>query len=206
MTRADAARNRRLLIDAASAELSDHGLEVSVAQIAARAGLAKGTFFNHFASKEDLVSAIFCEQLTTLAAIGAALLADEDPESALLRFMTAGAEQQANDRSICEAAAAITRADPAIRAAGEQLAQAAEALTARARQAGVIRAEVTGHDIVLLLGAAPRTAAPLAAARPELWRRYLPLIFDGLRPQGAHELPIAPPTSQDFTAAAAAAR
>ena len=202
MTRADAARNRRLLIEAASAELSEHGLEVSVAQIAARAGVAKGTVFNHFASKEELVSAIFCEQLAALAATGEALLADDDPESALLRFMTAGAELQANDRSICEAAAATTRADPAVRAASDRLAQVAETLTARARQAGVVRAEVTGHDIVLLLGAAARTAAPVAPARPDLWLRYLHLIFDGLRPEGAHELPVAAPTSQDFTAAA----
>jgi AcrR family transcriptional regulator len=206
VTRADAARNRRLLIDAASAELSDHGLEASVAQIAARAGLAKGTFFNHFASKEDLVSALFCEQLAALAATGEALLEDDDPGSALLRFMTAGAEVQANDRSVCEAAAATTRADPEIRAAGDRLAEVAEALTARARQAGVVRPEITGHDIVLLLGAAPRTAAPVAAARPDLWRRYLHLIFDGLRPEGAHRLPVTAPTGQDFTTAAALAR
>jgi hypothetical protein len=55
---------------------------------------------------------------------------------------------------------------------------------------------------VLLLGAAAQTAAPLAAARPDLWMRYLHLIFDGLRPEAAHELPVTAPTSQDFTTAA----
>ncbi|WP_433234980.1 TetR/AcrR family transcriptional regulator [Streptosporangium sp. CA-135522] len=203
MSRADAARNRELLIDAASAELSEHGLDVSVARIAARAGVAKGTVFNHFSSKEELVSAIFCEQLGALAATGEALLEHPDPRDALLRFVTAGAELQADDRSFCEAAIATSRDHPAIRAASDRLAQVAEKLTSRARQAGAIRADVTGHDIVLLLGAPTRIAAPLAAARPDLWRRYLHLIFDGLRPEAvAHELPVTAPTHRDFTTAA----
>src|SRR5258707_6108297 len=98
MTRADAARNRRLLIGAAAAELAEHGLDVSIARIAARAGVAKGTVFNHFASKEDLVAAIFCDQLGTLTATGEALLGHPSPRQALFEFMTAGTELLANDR------------------------------------------------------------------------------------------------------------
>jgi AcrR family transcriptional regulator len=202
MTRADAARNRRLLLDAAAVELSENGTDVSIAQIAARAGIGKGTVFRHFASKEDLVSAIFCDQIAGLIATGEALLATEDPGSALLEFMTAGVQLQASDRSFCQAATAISRSDQRVRAASERLAQAAEALTARARRAGAVRADVTGHDIVLLLGAAVQAAAPIGDARPDLWQRYLHLIFEGLRPQGAHEPPVAPPTSEDFEAAA----
>lgn len=201
MSRADAARNRSLVIDAASAELAEHGLDVSMARIAALAGVAKGTVFNHFPSKEELVAAIFCERLGTLAATGETLLEHTDPRSALLQFMTAGAELQANDRSFCEAATATVRAHPAVRAASHRLAQAAEALAARARQAGVLRADVTGHDIVLLLSAPAQIAAPVATARPDLWQRYLHLILDGLRPEAAHDLPVAAPTGQDFATA-----
>lgn len=202
MPRADAARNRSLLIEAASAELSEHGLDVSIARIAARAGVAKGTVFNHFSSKEELISTIFCEQLGALAATGETLLEHTDPRSALLRFMTAGAELQVNDRSFCEAVTVTSRAHPAVRAASDRLARVAEALTARARQVGVVRADVTGHDIVLLLSASTWIAAPLAAVRSDLWRRYLHLILDGLRPEAAHELPVAAPTNEDFITAA----
>ncbi|QFY09262.1 TetR family transcriptional regulator [Nonomuraea phyllanthi] len=202
MPRADAVRNRERLIEAAFAELSEHGIDVSIARIAKRAGVAKGTVFNHFASKEELVAAIAAEQFGALAATGEALLKDPDPRSALLRFVTAGADLQAGDRSFCEAVTATSRDHPAIRAASDRLAQVAEALAARARHAGVIRDDVTGHDIVLLLSAPVQIAAPLAAARPDLWRRYLHLIFDGLRPHASHELPVAAPTHQDFIAAA----
>lgn len=202
MPRADAARNRDELIKAAAAELSEHGIDVSIARIAARAGVAKGTVFNHFPSKEDLVAAIFSEQLRTLTAQGEALLDHKDPREALGEFMTKAAELQAGDRSFCEAATATSRTHPAVRAAADQLAQTAEALTARARQAKAIRADITGHDIVLLLNASTSIAAPVAAARPDLWRRYLHLILDGLGPDAAHDLPVAAPTNQDFTTSA----
>jgi AcrR family transcriptional regulator len=200
--RADAARNRRSVLDAASAELAAHGLDVSIARIAARAGVAKGTVFNHFPTKEDLVAEIFGDRVAGLVALGEDLRDAVDPGSALLRFMTAGIELHANDRSFCEAAASISRADPRVRNASEGLAQVAEDLTGRARRAGVVRADVTGHDIVLLFNAAAQAAAPLGDTMPDLWRRYLHLIFDGLRPEAARQLPVAAPTTEDFNTAA----
>ena len=200
MPRADATRNRDEVIKAAAAELSEHGLDVSIARIAARAGVAKGTVYNHLPSKEDLVAANFSDQLHTLAAQGEALLDHEDPREALSEFMTRAAELQASDRSFCEAA--TSRTHPAVRAAADRLTETAEALTARARQAKAIRADITGHDIVLLLNAPINIATPVATARPDLWRRYLHLILDALRPDAAHDLPVAAPTNQDFTTAA----
>ena len=202
MPRADAARNRRALLDAASAELASHGLDVSIARIAARAGVAKGTVFNHFPTKEDLVAEIFRDRVDGLVTAGESLTTADDPHAALLSFMTAGIELQAADRSFCEAAAAISRADPRVRAASERLAEVAEALAARARAAGLLRADVTGHDIMLLFNAAAQAAAPLGDAIPGLWRRYLQLIVEGLSPARAGELPVAAPTAADFRAAA----
>ncbi|MEV0236201.1 hypothetical protein [Nonomuraea sp. NPDC050786] len=37
--------------------------------------------------------------------------------------------------------------------------------------------------------------APLGDAAPELWRRYLGLVFDGLRPEAARPLPVPAPRS-----------
>jgi AcrR family transcriptional regulator len=202
MPRADAARNRRSLLDAASAEFAAHGLDVSIARIAARAGVAKGTVFNHFPTKEDLIAEIFGDRVAGLVVLGEDLRDAVDPGLALLRFMTAGIELHANDRSFCEAAASISRADPRVRNASESLAQVAEDLTARARRAGAIRTDVTGRDIVLLFNAAAQAAAPLGDTVPDLWRRYLHLIFDGLRPEAAHQLPVAAPTAENFSTAA----
>ena len=93
-----------------------------------------------------------------------------------------------------------------MRKASESLAQVAEELTARAQGAGAIRADITGHDVVLLFNAAAQAAAPLGDTVPDLWRRYLHLIFDGLRPEAARQLPVAAPTTEDFNTAARNAR
>jgi hypothetical protein len=41
----------------------------------------------------------------------------------------------------------------------------------------------------LLLRGAYQAAAPLAHAAPELWRRYLAVVIDGLHPAAAQPLP-----------------
>lgn len=199
--RADAARNRRLLLDTAAAAFAEHGMEVSIAQIAARAGIGKGTVFRHFPTKQHLAAAILCDQLGRLAAAGTALLDAADPEAALVEFMTIGVGLQIQDRSFCQAVTTDVRADTEVRAASDHLTEVAEALTDRARRRGVVRADVVGHDIVLLLGAASQAAAPLREVAPDLWRRYLGLIFDGIRPEGAHPLPHPAPTDAQRAAA-----
>ncbi|MFC4009225.1 TetR/AcrR family transcriptional regulator [Nonomuraea purpurea] len=234
--RADAVRNRRLLLDAAAAELAEHGTEVSIARIAARAGIGKGTVFRHFATKEQLVAAIFSDRLDGLTAKGEALLNSptaprnrlegcdggsappDAPEGrggpsgvpgsggaegageagsggALLEFMAAAVELQASDRAFCQALTADLRHEAQVRAAGDRLVAVAESLTSRARRDGHIRGDVTGHDVVLLINAVSQATAPLGDALPGLWRRYLSMIFDGLRPEAARPLPEASPTS-----------
>lgn len=194
--RADAARNRRLLLDAAAAEFAEHGTEVSIARIAARAGIGKGTVFRHFATKEQLLVAIFSDQLDALTARGEALLEHPNAgDTALLEFMAAAVELQLSDRSFCQAITVTTRQDPVVRAAGDRLVAVAEALTARARRDGFVRGDVTGPDIVLLINAVTQATVPLGDAAPGLWRRYLSMIFDGLRPEAAHPLPVPAPHS-----------
>ncbi|WP_406318270.1 TetR/AcrR family transcriptional regulator [Streptosporangium sp. NBC_01639] len=196
--RADAARNRRSLLDAAREVFAEHGMEASVAEIAQRAGIGKGTVFRHFATKECLAAAIVSDRLDELAATGRTLLDATDPGAALLEFMTAGVELQARDRAFCQAATTSVRRDPAVRAASDRLSQAAESLTEQARRQGAVRDDITGQDVILLLGAACQAAAPLGDTAADLWRRYLYLIFDGMRPEGAHPLPRPAPARARF--------
>ncbi|MFG2863194.1 TetR/AcrR family transcriptional regulator [Streptomyces sioyaensis] len=198
--RADAAHNRRALLDAAAATFAEQGMDASIAQIAVRAGVGKGTVFRHFATKSHLVAAILCDRLDEFTAAGTALLDAADPEAALLEFMTTGVQMQARDRCFCEAGAGIAHSDPEVRAASGRLFKTAEALTDRARRQGSVRADITGEDILLLPRAAYEAAAPMGDVAPDLWRRYLSVIFDGLRPEAARPLPHPAPTSDQFAA------
>ncbi|WAL65703.1 TetR family transcriptional regulator [Amycolatopsis cynarae] len=62
--RADAARNRRAILRAAEELLTAHGPDrVSLEQVAAAAGVAKGTVFHRFTNKAGLIGALIMERL-----------------------------------------------------------------------------------------------------------------------------------------------
>ncbi|WP_331737708.1 helix-turn-helix domain-containing protein [Streptomyces sp. NBC_00019] len=187
--RSDAVRSRKLLREAAASAFAEQGTNVSIAQIAERAGIAKGTVFRHYATKEDLVAAIICENIDTLVDIGERLRLSADAGQALRDFMTAILEVQASDRAFCEVATGIAHDQPAIRAGTERLQAIADALTDRARLQGAVRPDITGQDVMLLVSGIYQTAAPLRSTHPQLWRRYLSLAFDGMQAGDAADLP-----------------
>ncbi|MCW6007870.1 TetR/AcrR family transcriptional regulator [Micromonospora sp. CPCC 205371] len=189
--RADAARNRRLLLAAAGDEVAARGLGASGAAIARRGGVGKGTVVRHFATKDDLLAAIVIDRVEALTAVGERLLVSSDPGAALVEFLTVAADQQQQrDLSFLQEAGELT----------EQVAQArarmfdtVHRLVDRARDGGAVRSDVTGADVILLMCAPNYVASYAPDGTPDLWRRYLAIIVDGLRPQGANPLPHPPP-------------
>ncbi len=189
--RADAARNRASLLAAAADEFAERGMEASVADIARRAGVGKGTVFRHFATKDDLIAAIVLDRIGELTAAGERLLGAADPGAALLEFLTVAAHQrQQRDLSFLHAAGDVSAA---VTTAREQMYRTVHDLADRARAHGALRDDVTGTDIILLMCAPNYVASYAPGGSPDLWRRYLGILFDGLRPQGAHPLPEPPP-------------
>jgi AcrR family transcriptional regulator len=197
--RTDALRNRQLLLTVAARAFAEQGIGVSTAEIAQRAGIAKGTVFRHFPTKEDLIAAIMGEIIDDLVAAAASGLSRAaDPAAAVLEFMTYGVERLAGNRGLCEVVGRPSLQQAGVRAGIDHLCEVVEALADRARLQGAIREDITGADIVLLLAGVHQTAAPVAQARPQLWRRYLALVFDGIRARDALPLPC-PLERLDFT-------
>lgn len=189
--RADAARNRRLLLAAAADEFAERGLDASVADIARRAGVGKGTVFRHFATKDDLLAAIVIDRMDALNAVGEGLLNAADPGAALLEFLTVAAHQrQQRDLSFLQEAGELNAEVVKVRV---QMFHTVHRLVDRARAHGAVRDDVTGTDVILLMCAPNYVTGYVPDASPDLWRRYLAIIFDGLRPDGAHPLPHPPP-------------
>jgi AcrR family transcriptional regulator len=187
--RADAARNRSLLLAAAAAEFAERGMEASVADIARRAGVGKGTVFRHFPTKDDLLAAIVLDRVESLAALARGLADAADAGAALFSFLEeAAGRQQQLDLSFLRDAGEI---NALLRDAREGLFTAIIALVERAQAAGAIRSDISGTDVILLMCAPAHVVSFVPNPPPELWRRYLGLIFDGLRPEGAHPLPAA---------------
>src|SRR3979411_3073199 len=98
--RADAERNRRRLIDAATAMFCERGLEVGVGEIADKAGVGRGTLFRNFPSKEHLIAGIVVERIHQMVARGQAQLDAEDPGEALFGMLDESVGLQQTDRAL----------------------------------------------------------------------------------------------------------
>ncbi len=180
--RADAVRTRKALIAAAAAVFAESGADATTAEIAARAGIGKGTVFRHFPTKDDLLAAIVAAAVDELVTEGERLATHDDAAAALREFLHAGAALNAHNRTLVDALA-HARADryPKIQAQVERLVSVAEQLAVRARRAGAVHPDVRGLDIVMLTCGIHHASAPLAAEEPDAWERYVDIVFTGLR-------------------------
>jgi AcrR family transcriptional regulator len=83
--RADALRNQQALLDAAAAVFVTSGVDASIREIAARAGVGIGTIYRHFPTRADLVVAVYRHQVEACAEAGPALLASAGSSLVALR-------------------------------------------------------------------------------------------------------------------------
>ena len=90
--RADAVANRARILEAALVVFAERGLDMEVGEIAARADLAIGTLYRHFANREDLLRAILTHVLDDTLAQSRAAVAEtlDNPRAALLAFVSVG--------------------------------------------------------------------------------------------------------------------
>jgi hypothetical protein len=76
---------------------------------------------------------------------------------------------------------------------------AMSALVKRAQRAGVVRDDLTGQDLGILMHSVAASAElPFPGVRNDIWKRYLGVVLDGLRPDGATKLRPGPPPKRAF--------
>jgi AcrR family transcriptional regulator len=181
--RADAQRNRRQLLEAAAGAFAQGGIDVPADEIARRAGVAKGTLFRHFPTKEDLIAAVLRDRIGQVRAVAAEINQRREPGiAAVAELMQRAAAIIAADRSFFDAAMRDGGERPGLDAEKLAFEQELNTLLARAQASGEVREDVVGVDIAMLVMAATNTCAPSQELCPELWQRYLALMIDGLRP------------------------
>ena len=194
--RADAARNRELIVSAAGELFAEKGLEVSTSEIAERAGVGEATLFRRFPAKQELVDAVLEQKMRASIDAMADFAADPDPERGLERlFMeTIGKKLQA-DVGFYEAAGERCMTNPAFAELRKRSLEIVGTILRRAQQAGVARTDLQPQDIsFLMMSAAASLRSPVPGLREDLWKRYARVILDGLRPECATRLsPGAPP-------------
>jgi AcrR family transcriptional regulator len=195
--RADAARNRQRLIDAAAAVFAARGLDATLDDIARHAGVNVATAYRHFANKHELAREFLRQCIDRAVADAEEAAAQPDPWTGVTLFLERSLEKIASNRALVDV---LTRAYD-----GEHFTELLqrtspplERLLARARDAGAVRADLAVTDFAPVL---EMLSAITGRGAPGLPHRYIALILAGLRPDG-EPLPGEPPTQERLHRAA----
>jgi AcrR family transcriptional regulator len=191
--RRDAERNRQRILAAAAAVFNERGLEVSLDEIARAAGVGVGTVYRRFGTKEELIEALFMDRINAVSATAEQALQAADPWSGLVWFMEQMTAMMAGDLGLRQMMMFATSGQDRAAYVRQRNEPLVHRLVQRAQAAGQLRDDLRQTDIpfiVFLLAEATQLAR---TASPQIWRRYLTLILDGLRPgrEAVSPLPVA---------------
>jgi len=179
--RADAERNRERLIDAAKGAFADVGADVSLEEVARRAGVGIGTLYRHFPTRDDIVAAVYRREVEQLANGARRLLTSERPGDALREWMRLFVDYIATKKVLASALSAMVGGSTELYATSwARIAGAMSLLVERARAAGDIRPDADPADLLRALA-----GFTYGAASPD-WQasalRLIDILMDGLKP------------------------
>ena len=195
--RRDAERNRQRILGAARVVFAERGLSGSHDDIAREAGVGVGTVYRRFPDKEQLIDALFEERIEEMAAVARAASEDPDPWEGLVGFLVRAQELQSEDRGLKEIVLGGTRGAERAAAARALIVPLVAQILQRAKDAGVVRQDIELTDfplIQLAIGTIAETARDVA---PDVWRRMMTVVLDGLRAECARSELVSPPLVQE---------
>ncbi|MFJ9414605.1 TetR/AcrR family transcriptional regulator [Streptomyces sp. NPDC101227] len=197
--RADALRNRERIIAAARETMVESGAEVSLDEIARRAGVGNATLYRHFADRRELIHHVTLSVMARTADRAESALAEEsDAFQALRRFVHAAVEERIG--ALCPLLSdSIDLSHPDLLAARERLEAAVEAVMGAARDSGQLRTDIAVGDLMVAITQLTR---PLPGSGcidfDGFVHRHLQLFLDGLLAPARSELPGTAATLDDL--------
>lgn len=178
--RADAARNRAALVDAARTAFTTSGEDASLDAVARAAGVGIGTLYRNFPTREDLVAAVYGAELEAVLATVDALVAGAPADRALRAFADRYAGFVAAKRGMAETVrvGAIRGAAETVHTRDRVNAAVQRFLDAGAAD-GTLRGDVLADDVTAaLIGVLLSTRD---TTDPEQTGRLLDIVVGGLR-------------------------
>ena len=191
LLRADAERNRQRILAAAAELFTERGLEPSLDDVARHAGVGVGTVYRRFPDKASLADALFDERIDALVALAEEARAEPDAWAALVSFLERSGEMLVSNRGLRQILMFAAEGHDRGICARDRMRPAIESLIERAQADGQVRADLRPTDVPMIEFMVAAAAEYAWQVRPTVWRRYLALILDALRPASAsgHPLP-----------------
>ncbi|WP_432544474.1 TetR/AcrR family transcriptional regulator [Kineococcus sp. SYSU DK002] len=180
--RADALRNRALIVDAARRLFAERGLDVTLHDVADAAGVGVGTVYRRFPDKDALLAGLVAAKYETLVEIAEKASTEATGRDGLRRYLMSTMELRAGDRSL---STAVLRAAPQTEEAAGLRARLTEVMTAlvdRARHEGAVRDGFSPDDVPAVTSMIGSIADRTREELPGAWRRYAELLVDAVCP------------------------
>ncbi len=150
--RADALRNRELVLQAAKAVFSAGGEGASLEAVARRAGVGIGTLYRHFPTREALYEAVYRREVEQLSELAEELKSEPSPVEALRTWLRSNVEFVATKKGMAAALALTFQSTSELAAFSmERLTKAIGSLLDRAVAEGLMRADISPEDLLRAL-------------------------------------------------------
>lgn len=189
--RRDAAANRQRILCAAREAFAQEGIDVSLIEIARRAGVGNATLHRNF-TKQSLVQALYDEWRDKRQAVAVRALADADPWRGLEMFMTDTLQDASRNRTLVDMFMIRLHHGAT---ADNPLAQ----LMRRAQESGDLRRDAGLEDLFLMFWGIARTIGITGRDAPDQLHRQVAIALDGLRARpGQSPLPGDPVTKDQL--------
>jgi AcrR family transcriptional regulator len=202
------------ILAAAGEVFADRGLDATLADVAAHAGVGVASVYRRFANKDELILELFAERFAHWERLAREAADAPDPWDGFVRYFEESTDALVRDRGFRELVlgaytasagwargatpdrlyALFARTEAAMREHHTRLVR-------RSQAAGELRADIEPTDMLVLTMSVQATLNLAAAAtRPDIYRRVLAIVLDGLRParQGPSPLPVGPLTDDDL--------
>lgn len=188
--RADAQRNRRRILAAARELYATRGLAVSLDEIATHAGVGVGTVYRRFPDKDALIDALFEERIGEIAQAAHRALEAQDPWKGFAAFLYEAVELQSTDRGLREALFSLGPGRERVERARATIAPVVARLVRRTQQHGSLRGDLGTFDLPMVQIMVGVIADASRDVDPDLWRRFVGLLLDGMVTQRAVPTPL----------------
>jgi AcrR family transcriptional regulator len=181
--RSDAVRNRDRILDAAR-ELFANSADVSMCEVARRAGVGQATLYRNFPDHRALTAEVLVEQIERMTQLAVERAGDPDAFFVLLRSLV---EDLADLYALGELARSDACVGSQLERHRERIAKLMKRPLSDAKAAGTLRRDTSLDDVflVLLMARGAMTRAHGAAARGAAANRALTLTLEGLMPLSA---------------------
>jgi AcrR family transcriptional regulator len=191
--RKDAERNRQRILEAAAEVFTEHGFEATLDEVARHAGVGVGTVYRRFPDKGSLADALFMERIDRLVDMAEHAQGQPDAWAALVSFLANAAGMLAGDRGLRQLLMFAAHGHDRVTYARDRMRPAIDALVKRAQADGQVRDDLAATDIPILEFMLAAAAEYARHVRPTIWRRYLALMLDALRPARTSSTPLPEP-------------